>query len=1583
MRVNTIKKIIAAILAAVLCFGVLPSRSFFNTLSAVVKAANADSLNEAYADGTSLMPIGPAFTVDTLLSWEPTNDPDSDYSRSVVPLADRYTGFTVNDYANPDAKLMVCSLANSKHDATNAQGQESFSSYAFNYWQYATSFVYWSGSKRGQVVVPTGEFTDAAHTNGVPVMGTIFFDWGGNSSVVENFVRNYRSVADKLIEVMEYYGFDGYFFNEETAVDYTTAGNLRSMIAYMRQQRPNMLIGWYDSITDSGNLSYQDAVNGSNSGWVSAGVNEFFMNYNWTTQDVNTTVSTMQGLGKSQYEAFAGLDVQQNCMNTNFSSNYLLNNNNNKLKLSLALYCPNSTMGLSGDGADFHEVERQFYVNGGDPRSTSSSGWAGMSRFFADHTTIISAPFVTNFNSGHGKAFYIDGVKSRDAEWSYQSVQDVMPTWTWIIDSNGQKLSGAYDFEDAYNGGSSIKFYGSLTANKPNNIMLYSTNLDINGSTNIAVTAKNDRGLMKLVAYYGDSSTSSYANCQKATFALDASSGGWTTSNVSLASLSGKKLYAIGFEIGGTSNVSDYQVNIGRLAVTDSEAAAASASNARLEEIIYLDAYTAEARIKWNGNNASTYEIYRLNADGTRTLIMETPNTAYYIPNLVRNDDQADVTIEVVPVNANGVRGESSRFTIDWPYENGDTEKLSDVTVPVNICPLAEVTGYSAQNDGEPASKAIDGTSENGSKWCATNAQSGWMTIKLDQPRTIKRIRIEHAEYGGEAQNMNTIAFSVQYKSGNNWVTAYSTNNNSSAVTDELITPVTAQEWRLYISNSGSSAWGAIRIYEWQMFETTERNRTDIVLMKFASAKNNKGASDTFSLTHAPTGSTVRLYLRDANGNYTQIASKEAQSSTVSFTGLDYGSDAGRVFYTVQEGKQEESIKLSTAFDAEPGAVKYSITVVQPANGTVSASATSATAGTTVKLTATPAEGYTLDYFTLDGARINGDTFIMPARNVEVSAVFTANAYSITVVQPTGGTVSASATSATAGTTVKLTATPAEGYTLDYFTLDGARINGNTFSMPARNVEVSAVFTANAYSITVVQPTGGTVSASTTSAAAGTTIELTATPAEGYTLDYFTLDGERINGDTFSMPARNVEVSAVFTANAYSITVVQPTGGTVSASATSATAGTTVKLTATPAEGYTLDYFTLDGARINGDTFIMPARNVEVSAVFTANAYSITVVQPTGGTVSASATSATAGTTVKLTATPAEGYTLDYFTLDGARINGDTFIMPARNVEVSAVFTANAYSITVVQPTGGTVSASATSATAGTTVKLTATPAEGYTLDYFTLDGARINGDTFIMPARNVEVSAVFTANAYSITVVQPAGGTVSASKLSAFFGEAVELTAVPDEGYELSHYVVNGAANNGGTFTMPARDVIVTAVFTKVAEPSVNLALNATIYYSNKKYPDYAKNGPQHAFDGKMSDREADKWHASGVNGWVAFDIHTPVANPILKIYHAGSAGENSNLNTSSWDVYILNERYLTEEAYFNMDRSTQNRVCQIAWFWKRIHVTTGNTADISIDHIDMPEARRLFKINMRKTNQTGYPYYLNVYEIEMYAGN
>ena len=100
----------------------------------------------------SLMPIGPSFSVATLLEWTPESDPDAQYSRASIPQADRKGGFVVNPKANPEAKLMLCSLANATHDETSAQGTEDFMSWSFNYWQYTDSFVYWSGSEEGLIL---------------------------------------------------------------------------------------------------------------------------------------------------------------------------------------------------------------------------------------------------------------------------------------------------------------------------------------------------------------------------------------------------------------------------------------------------------------------------------------------------------------------------------------------------------------------------------------------------------------------------------------------------------------------------------------------------------------------------------------------------------------------------------------------------------------------------------------------------------------------------------------------------------------------------------------------------------------------------------------------------------------------------------------------------------------------------------------------------------------------------------------------------------------------------------------------------------------------------------------------------------------------------------------------------------------------------------------------------------------------------------------------------------------------------------------------------------------------------------------
>lgn len=518
----------------------------------------------------------------------------------------------------------------------------------------------------------------------------------------------------------------------------------------------------------------------------------------------------------------------------------------------------------------------------------------------------------------------MNGELSRDNEWSYQSVQDVMPTWTWIIDSDGSKLDGGYDFTDAYNGGTSIQFYGDLDANKANDIMLYSTDVAVTDGMTLSLTAKNDDGKARLVAYYGDDSTASYEECETVAYDLTASEADtWTTTVVDISDHAGKTLYAIGLKVESDTAVSDYRINLGQLAILDQDRAALSGpTSVALDEILYHNAYDAEARIYWDAvDGAASYEIYKVNANGTSNLIMETPNTAFYLPTLVRDFDEDDVTLKVVPVNANGVRGEGTELIIDWLYSNEDSEVYEPKEFE-NVCLGATVTGYSGQNESEPASKAIDGTSLNGSKWCVTNAETGYMDIDIGREVTVRRWRVEHAQYGGEDVLMNTVDFALEYKNASGWwVEAKRIQHNTAAVTDVLLDePVTAQKWRLRIYDDGTSPWGGIRIYEWQMFETAEFPQTEPVSIQFAAAENGTGANDTFTLKNVPAGQTVTVYTKSGS-EYNKIGEAVAESGTVTITGLNFGTqEAGRIYYTTTATGSAESIKLSASFEAENAA---------------------------------------------------------------------------------------------------------------------------------------------------------------------------------------------------------------------------------------------------------------------------------------------------------------------------------------------------------------------------------------------------------------------------------------------------------------------------------------------------------------------------------------------------------------------------------------------------------------------------------------------------------------------------------------
>ncbi|MDA3732532.1 Ig-like domain-containing protein [Niameybacter massiliensis] len=892
--------------------------------------------NDQYEERTSLQPLADGYSVADMLAWSPASDPDARYARSVVPLQDRFMGDVVNPNANPDAKITNCALTNADSNNAPTQGGDIAMNYIFSYWQYIDSYIYWAGRKEGIFAIPSPDVIDSAHKNGVPVVATVGFPWGSGAGYVDE-VRAFCQkdengnfpVADKMLEMMEFYGFDGWFINQESyGCNSQDAQNLVDMMLYMREKKPDIYLSWYDCMNSSGNVTYYDSLTDSNSMYFDYNgkkvMDDFFLNYNWNKSKTDVTVATANKLGRSPFDVFSGLNVQEESYNKYFNVGALLDENG-KLRTSLAMYCPNSTLSMAKDVEDFYKHDQIFWVGRtGDPANTDTSqSWVGLANYVADKSAINQTPFVTNFNTGHGYTYSIEGEVSREREWNNRSNQDYLPTWRWMVESTGSKLAADFDFKDAYEGGNSVKFTGNLDAAAPNHVKLFSTDLPVTSSTpDFAVTYKPSSTDVKvqLGLCFGDT----YDEKNFTFIDLQAGKAGtWNTDTVSLKEYEGQTIKGISIRIASETDVKDYTLNLGRFAMQDTKVDTVAATDkVTLDEVMFHDAYNAEARIYWNtvqDEDLYAYEVYRVHENGDREYIGMSHNNAYYISPFERDGEEKVSTFEVVSVDKNYNRGEAATVAIDWQLAVGDTEKPI-TEKPINLA-LNKPVKASNANTGEPAMKAVDGTVENNSKWCDTNARTGWLEIDLGEVMSIQRWVVKHAEAGGEASNMNTVAFDLQVydEVTGAWKNVDVVNNNTAAVTDRsLAEPVVGQRFRLNIRNSGSSPWGAIRIYEFELYEEAGQEQSQPHPMHFVKAINKEGAIDSVIFSRVKEGHTVRLY--SSIDSAEAIAEAVANGTgVVRFENLDLGVDAGRIYYTTQETDKGESARMSVAYDSEVG----------------------------------------------------------------------------------------------------------------------------------------------------------------------------------------------------------------------------------------------------------------------------------------------------------------------------------------------------------------------------------------------------------------------------------------------------------------------------------------------------------------------------------------------------------------------------------------------------------------------------------------------------------------------------------------
>lgn len=598
---------------------------------------------------------------------------------------------------------------------------------------------------------------------------------------------------------------------------------------------------------------------------------------------------------------------------------------------------------------------------------------------------------------------------------------------------------------------------------------------------------------------------------------------------------------------------------------------------------------------------------------------------------------------------------------------------------------------------------------------------------------------------------------------------------------------------------------------------------------------------------------------------------------------------------------------------------QFTVTVIQPSAGaTISASSSVAYYNSTINLSSNVQTGYVFNSWNVTdengtAVTVTGNSFRMPMSNVTVTANIDHPLYNLTVVQPSaGGTIAASSQTAYYGDTINLTSDIQTGYRFNSWNVTTAggqtvSVTNNSFTMPASDVNIRANITHVVYSVGVIQPTGATISASPGSGFYGDTVTLTSTPQTGYRFlgwNVTTAGGQTVTvtGNTFTLPADNVTVRANVEHIQYTLTVIPTTGITVTAPATAYYLNA-VTLNKTVSTGYRFLSWNVTTAggqsvSVSGDSFTMPPDNVTIQALGEKIVYNITELQPEGGSVLANRSNATYGDQVSLTSVPSTGYRFVSWnvTADGVpvTVTGNTFSMPAANVTVSAVYEKIVYDVTVVTNTAGTITTNRSTATYGDLVSVSASPVIGYNFESWnvTTDGGQqvsVTNDSFVMPAANVSVAAVFSSATYTVTVAQTTGGNTTVSQSAANPGTVIWITAEPDSGYIITNYAVISEGGDSifvenSAFAMPASNVTASVTYSVIqpqftTTPGIsftptNIVLNYTSNARSNDYPEFIWEASADNFT--TIDNSGT---VSGINGSIAFSSNRTSGNLTIRM--------------------------------------------------------------------------------------------------------
>ncbi len=677
---------------------------------------------------TGGVPSTHGYDAPAIRSWSPDSDPYAKYLRSRVPLANRIPAFAPTQ-AHPglDHRPRLMTLANDYMEPGNFALAHPYGAgmqaYALRFWQYVDMFGSWHGlpvygqadaeePRFGTVNLPNPAWTDAAHRNGVLSLGCWYWPRPENfAELVDRRPDGTFPIAEKLVEMAAYFGFDGYFVNQEAKITPEQAGLLHEMLDQLNEIAPDGFhLQWYDALTMSGTVRYRNEFDEVNSPWVADDgeriCDSIFLNYWWSQEKLRRSHAHAVELGLDPYEVvYAGTEAGQNNFSQPYDPRWIFPEGEQALTSWAFLGTEFPWRLVDGDKETVesqrpvYTFERQWWSGPQqDPSRTGRSlpptgednanpqRWDGVAHTIVEKSVVGALPFVTHFNTGTGARFFVDGELVSGTGWYDIAIQDVLPTWQWWWrgpDGSNQvsSLTADYDYDHALDGGTSLAVTGALRAGSPAELRLYKARLQVTHDTALSLTFSSgsstgaDQGRASHLR-----AGLTFEDAPEEVTWLEAGRAGhedWTVRSWPLARYAGRTLAAVSLGFTADTDVPDYAARIGALRLErrsgDRGGPPRTPRGFTVEHTVPSgedDGATATAYLRWEPDLAevAAYDLFVADGaqDAGRTWVGRTYGEVYVLAGLRRTGGEPATTLELEPISPSGRRGRPARTRLSW-----------------------------------------------------------------------------------------------------------------------------------------------------------------------------------------------------------------------------------------------------------------------------------------------------------------------------------------------------------------------------------------------------------------------------------------------------------------------------------------------------------------------------------------------------------------------------------------------------------------------------------------------------------------------------------------------------------------------------------------------------------------------------------------------------------------------------------------------------------------------------------------------------------------------------------------------------